>query len=247
MNQPIAIERAQVGRVMYFPALDWNAVVYSPVEDATHPRPNTQANNGVFSRQMTTGCEKAVMLENSRGPSQLLLQTPKRRRLHLKFELASTGPETEGVIFALPISMNRRREKAIVTLWQEASYTFKLEVIDSRTGQVRSSAKSQLSRSAGIANAWTEVELHIDQGQALLSLNGGGHEHGSVTLPHRARVVGPIHFGGIPQESKSTKLKNGRRPRFDGCLRHLRLNGFLQDLWNLPSSKNLLPCTIMCT
>ena len=239
MNQPMAIERAQVGRVMYFPALDWNAVVYSPV-DATH-RPNTQANDAAgFSRQMT-GCEKAVMLENSRRRSQLSLQTPKRRRLHLKFELAST--ETEGVVLVLPISINRRpRDKAVVTLYQEDAYTFKLEVIDSR-GQVRSSAKSQLP-GAGIANTWTEVELHIDQGQALLSLNG--HNHGSVPLPHRARVVGPVHFGGIPQESTSTKLKKDTRPPFDGCLRHLKLNGFLQDLWTLPSSKNLIPCTIKC-
>lgn len=77
MNQPLAIERAQVGRVMYFPTLDWNTVVYLPM-DVTH-RPNTQAN----SETKEAGCMKAVMLDHNRQ-SRLALATPKRRRLHLK-------------------------------------------------------------------------------------------------------------------------------------------------------------------
>ena len=78
MNQPLAIERAQVGRVMYFPTLDWNTVVYLPPMDVTH-RPNTQGN----SETKETGCLKAVMLDPNRQ-SRLALATPKRRRLHLK-------------------------------------------------------------------------------------------------------------------------------------------------------------------
>lgn len=78
MNQPLAIERAQVGRVMYFPTLDWNTVVYLPPMDVTH-RPNTQAN----SETKEAGCVKAVMLDPNRQ-SRLALATPKRRRLHLK-------------------------------------------------------------------------------------------------------------------------------------------------------------------
>ena len=80
MNQPLAIERAQVGRVMYFPALDWDTVAYSPM--AVTSRPNTQANSqsgGVNN----LGCEEAVMLK-SNLKSQLSLPTPKKRRLHLK-------------------------------------------------------------------------------------------------------------------------------------------------------------------
>ena len=124
-----------------------------------------------------------------------------------------------------------------MVLWQESSDTFRLEIIDSR-GQVRSSAKSS---SRGISSIWTEIELHIDRGQALLSLNG--HEHGSLTLPHRARVTGPVYFGITL--SALTKIQDSR-PQFSGCLRHLKLNGFSQDLWNLSSSKNLMKCSLKC-
>ena len=116
--------------------------------------------------------------------------------------------------------------------------TFRLEIVDSR-GQVRSSAKSS---SRGTSGTWTEIELHIDKGQALLSLNG--QEHGSLTLPHRTRIVGPIYYGTILKNM--AKIQDSR-PQFNGCLRNLKLNGIYQDLWNLSSSINLFKCTFKCT
>ena len=81
----------------------------------------------------------------------------------------------------------------MLTVLQEDSDTFKVEVTDSR-GQVRSSTKSS---SRGVAKLWTKIELHIQDQALLLSLNG--HDHSTVTLPKRTRVVGPIYFGHLTE------------------------------------------------
>ena len=83
----------------------------------------------------------------------------------------------------------------MLTVLQEDSDTFKVEVTDSR-GQVRSSTKSS---SRGVAKLWTKIELHIQDQALLLSLNG--QDHSTVTLPKRTRVVGPIYFGHLTEES----------------------------------------------
>ena len=126
----------------------------------------------------------------------------------------------------------------MLTVLQEDSDTFKVEVTDSR-GQVRSSTKSS---SRVVAKLWTKIELHIQDQALLLSLNG--HDHSTVTLPKRTRVVGPIYFGNLTEES--TRFEKDARPRISGCVRHLKLNGLAQDLWSLSTSINLDQCKSNC-
>ena len=82
MNQPTSIERAQVGRLMYFPDLDWSLPMVTVTQLSAAAAAVTQADH----ERQNSNCKNAVNFDSGLG-SRLTIIVPRRRRLNLKFQI----------------------------------------------------------------------------------------------------------------------------------------------------------------
>lgn len=231
MNKPIAIERARVGRLMYFPQNDWEQSFSTIQISTTSSRFQTSFSTSLT--QSDSPCSDAVSLDASKQ-SRLSLSLPKRRRLHLKLQMLAANKG--GLIAALPLT--RRGSDKMMVLLATSGNLMEMKLMDER-GKIRSSVECSLVRHW----SWIEIELHFDNGQVVLSVER--EMKGSIDLPRKTRLDGSIFFGSLPLDWSQIAIDN---QEFSGCLNGLKINGFEQDFWEPKVSKiNVEKCSTICS
>ena len=220
MNKPVAIERAQAGRTMFFPNFDWEPLIH--FESQTLFRSSATQSDG----QARDSCAEAVSM--SRG--RMILTSDKKKRLHLKFRMAFVKA---GLVLSIPVWVNRRRERVLITLTMKNS-VLSLEVIRSN-GSIKSSASSHFEIDP--QDPWNDIEIHVDNNEAILTINR--QVEGTVHLPRRSRLSGQVILGDAAVEWEPILPSKS----FQGCIKSVKMNGFLQDLRDYVKTK---PCHIFC-
>ena len=203
MNKPVAIERAQAGRKMFFPDVDWESNLI----------PDRSVQTTQSDERSMDNCLEAVSI-NDRVP----LDVPRKKRLHLRFTLVNSN---SGLIMSMPLTANRRRDRFLITLSAKNSRLI-FSLIDS-DGLPKSVVETGTNIYPG---SWTEVHFHIDGQKAILTT--GKQVQGYLDLPRRSRSVGHLVFGGHPAGWEH----NVALPAFEGCLKHVKVNAIPALLHN---------------
>ena len=104
MNEPITIERAQIGRAMYFPQIEWE---FSEMSSSSI---SWQSNFPIQNQQPHSECEnneekvRNGVFFNRLLSSHLRIKLQKQdrhRQLNLQFHVRPDGGNSKGTIFAI--------------------------------------------------------------------------------------------------------------------------------------------------
>lgn len=220
MNEPLSLEKAQVGREMFFPKLEI-------VPD------NWKASLESIQSQQAAGCDDHVedaAFFTSASSSQAIIRLSKsQKRRHFLAKLQVRTNQEDGTIMAVEMPARKGESKGVL-LVSKRNHSIVAETLD-ESGAL----ELLLVLAFDLPSRWNSLEL--GKKGALLELKVGELSE-SVTLSKRIRLGGEIYLGSVSEPFDKMQIKS-----FDGCIKDLLINGTPFHLWSEESEgRNLEKC-----
>ena len=240
MNEPITIERAQIGRAMYFPRLEWDAQITTFSANRWATSNKAFQHQEAISKCGSKGDKiKEAVFFNKIFSSKMKIKLQKKDRhhhLHVKIDVKPMGNMPNVVIWALSSSAHHTKSHhAILVLSIRSHSQLWAEIIHDSQGSETIIANDVLED-----NVWSSITVQRRGHHLVFKIND--QKHVTVELPRGLRLGHFLHLGKLPHHV--VKRMNSRKIHdFNGCIQNLGINFGQVDLWSSGiESQNLQSC-----